>query len=252
MEPFLGRLRRVVLGDAGLRLDHLGQGPEGRSGPVRERAALAPVGELVARADRLHQLVDEPALADAGNADERHELRRPLLACATQGVPHGVELGLAADERRAGAVEEVDTESGTRRSRLPHDDRPLLALDQDRRRRLVLNRLRGGAIGRLVDEDAVHRRCRLEPRSGVDDVSARHSLALGHARSDADERLTGRDRDPELELRAFGEDCLSDRERRTYGALRIVLVRDRRAEERHHRVADELLHGATEALELGS
>ena len=38
--------------------------------------------------------------------------------------------------------------------------------------------------------------------------------------------------------------------RRTDRALRIVLVRDRRAEDRHRRVADELLHGAAVAFEL--
>ena len=40
-------------------------------------------------------------------------------------------------------------------------------------------------------------------------------------------------------------DGVPDGERRTYGALRIVLVRDRRAEDGDHGVADELLHRAT-------
>ena len=44
--------------------------------------------------------------------------------------------------------------------------------------------------------------------------------------------------------------AVADRERRADGALGIVLVRDRRAEERHHRVADELLDRAAVALEL--
>ena len=45
-------------------------------------------------------------------------------------------------------------------------------------------------------------------------------------------------------------DPVADRERSPHRALGIVLVRDRRAEERHHRVADELLHRAAAALEL--
>ena len=45
-------------------------------------------------------------------------------------------------------------------------------------------------------------------------------------------------------------DRVADRERRADRALGVVLVRDRRAEQRHHRVADELLHRAAVALEL--
>ena len=41
-----------------------------------------------------------------------------------------------------------------------------------------------------------------------------------------------------------------DRERSTDGSLRVVLVRGGRAEERHDRIADELLDGAAVALEL--
>ncbi len=67
-------------------------------------------------------------------------------------------------------------------------------------------------------------------------------------RVEPDERLAGRDPDPQLEL--FLERELADRERGADGALGVVLVRGRRAEQRHHRVADELLDGAAVALEL--
>jgi hypothetical protein len=40
--------------------------------------------------------------------------------------------------------------------------------------------------------------------------------------------------------------------RGTHGTLGVVLVRDRRTEERHDCVADELLHRAAVAFELGS
>ena len=45
---------------------------------------------------------------------------------------------------------------------------------------------------------------------------------------------------------------VADRECRADGPLGIVLVRDGRAEHRHHRVADELLDGAAALLELRS
>src|SRR5918996_4599293 len=47
-------------------------------------------------------------------------------------------------------------------------------------------------------------------------------------------------------------EAVADRERRTYRALGIVLVRDRSAEDGHHRVPDEPLDGAAEALELAA
>jgi hypothetical protein len=44
---------------------------------------------------------------------------------------------------------------------------------------------------------------------------------------------------------------LANRERRAHGSLRVVLAGGRRAEDRDHRVADELLDRAAPALELG-
>ena len=45
-------------------------------------------------------------------------------------------------------------------------------------------------------------------------------------------------------------DRLQDPQARPHGPLGVVLVRDRRAEHRHHRVADELLHRPSVALDL--
>jgi len=44
--------------------------------------------------------------------------------------------------------------------------------------------------------------------------------------------------------------CLDDAQSGTHGALGVVLVRDRRAEDSHYCVANELLDGAAEALDL--
>jgi hypothetical protein len=107
----------------------------------------------------------------------------------------------------------------------------------------------GRPVGRLADEDSVHRRRRLQARGGVDDIARRHALALGSARAERDERLAGVDCDPHLELVLLVRP-VADRERRAKGTLRVVLVRGGRAEERHHRVADELLDGTAEPLEL--
>ena len=108
------------------------------------------------------------------------------------------------------------------------------------------------AVARYVvspDEDPVHGRRGLEPRRGVDDVARRHALTGFGPRGEIDERLARVDSDPHLQL-AFLRDPVADRKRSTDGALGIVLTRHRRAEERHHRIADELLHRPTPALQL--
>ena len=70
-------------------------------------------------------------------------------------------------------------------------------------------------------------------------------------RAEQHERLAGVDGDPHLEVVLLPRP-VADRERRADGALGIVLVRDRRAEEGHHRVADELLDRAAVPLELAA
>src|SRR5206468_9118501 len=72
----------VRLEDAGLRLHHLRERPVADALAVRQRPALPPVRHHAAAFDRLEQLADEPALADPGNPDERHQPGRALLARA--------------------------------------------------------------------------------------------------------------------------------------------------------------------------
>ena len=80
-------LRRVLLEDARLRFDDLAERPERDPVAVGEAAPLAPGDELRVGLDDAVQLVDETTLADAGDADEREELRRPCVAGALEGVP---------------------------------------------------------------------------------------------------------------------------------------------------------------------
>ena len=131
---------------------------------------------------------------------------------------------------------------------LPDGDRLRLPLRLYRPRLLVVDDVSRGAIRRLVGEDAVDRRGALQAGRGVHDVARGHALALGGARIERDEDFAGRDPDPELEAVLDGE--LADREGCADRPFGIVLVRDRSAEERHHRVADELLDRAAVVLEL--
>ena len=106
-------LRRVLLENARLRLDDLAERPERDPVTVGEAASLAPGDELRVGIDDALELVDEPALADSGDADQRQKLRRALVTRAFECVPNDAELALAPDELRAGLVRDVDAESRT-------------------------------------------------------------------------------------------------------------------------------------------
>ncbi len=73
-----GLLGRLVVADAGRRLDHLGHGPVGDALAVGERAAEEGAHAL----ERGGELADEPALADAGIAVDREEVRAPVADAA--------------------------------------------------------------------------------------------------------------------------------------------------------------------------
>ena len=78
--------------------------------------------------------------------------------------------------------------------------------------------------------------------SPVDDPLARARLGV-----ERDERLAAVDRDPEVER---GRERVADRERGADGAFGVVLMRHRRAERGHDRIADELLDRSAESLDL--
>ena len=90
----------------------------------------------------------------------------------------------------------------------------------------------------------------------MSDVSGGDALALLRAGVEADERLARRDADANVqsERRIVGVQ-LGEIASRTASAARtarcgVVLVGDRRSEDRDDGVADELLDGAAEVLEL--
>ena len=83
---------------------------------------------------------------------------------------------------------------------------------------------------------------------GVDEVAGDHALALGaerHRRLAGQHARAGRS----VGARARRATRRDEVERGADGALGVVLVRDRRAPDRHHRVADELLDRAAVALD---
>ena len=110
------------------------------------------------------------------------------------------------------------------------------------------------ALRALTDEDSPDRRCRLEPRGDVHGV-AQDRVALADAPG---QHLAGVDPHPQREPQAelLGKRAVQLAHRRLHreggpdGTVRIVLVRDRRAEHRHHVVADVLVDAAAVPLDL--
>jgi hypothetical protein len=241
----------VGLEDAGLGLDHLSERPEGDALAVRERPPLPPARQARHRIDALEQLPHEARFADSGNADERHELRLPLASRPRERVHEHVQLLLASHERGPPDLAHVCSEPRPRLNRLPHGNRVLLSFRVDRLRVPVVDRAGRRTIRGRVDENPVLGRSGLDAGGGVHDVARGHPLALAGVGAERHERLAGGDPDPHLEL-AFLLGPVAHGERGPHRAFRIVLVRDRSAEERHDGVADELLDRAAEALELAA
>ena len=110
----------------------------------------------------------------------------------------------------------------------------------------------------LPDEHLAGLRVLLKARRDVDRIAADHQLAA-RRRFPAGDDLAGVDPDPEPDVRAVaaldalgeGAEALPHGERSPNGALRVVLVRLRDAEDGEHGVAGELLRRAPEALDLG-
>jgi hypothetical protein len=241
-------LRTVPLEDRRMRFHDLADRPKRDAVTVGKATSLPPEHRAV-RGERAEELEGEPALADPRNPHQRHELRLAIVARALRGVEQEGELLLAADQLRASGLHDVDAELRSGRDRLPGPNWIGLPFRLDRFRLAVIDEVAGGAIRRFADEDAVHRRGGLEARRRVDDVAGRHPLPSQGTGAERDQRLAGVDRDPQLQLFVL-QDPVANRKRGVQCTLRIVLMRDRRAEQRHHCVADELLDGAAEALEL--
>ena len=195
----------------------------------------------------LRQLPRHPALADAGHAGDRHEPRALVAGRGEDDVAQQPELVVATDERRLDLVGPAAAAAlGDDPDRAERRHRRDLAL-QD----LVAGGLEGdgrirGLLGLLADEDRARRGHALEARRGVDDVARDEALVGG---ADGHGGLAGQDAGPRLDAGAERADAVDQVERGADRAFRVVVVRDRRAPDGHHRVADELLDGAAVAAD---
>ena len=155
---------------------------------------------------------------------------------------------VAADERRLqpGGRAALAASLGRDPQGLPQRHGLCLALELVLARVGVGDRGLGGAPGRLADEHHSRLGRRLDARGGVDEVARHHPLTLGAHRDGGLTREHARARRQIRVDRGHGRDEL---ECGAHRALGVVLVRDRRAPDGHHRVADELLERAAVALD---
>ena len=203
--------------------------------------------------------MEQPALADARVAGDDEDAAAPGLH-RLERLPSGRKLVVAPDEPR------LDSRQATLAARLGRDARDdprrnLLALSFQLEIALLapvedpLDR----AVRRLVDEDGSRIGRRLEPRRDVDRVAERRVLDARSGSDLAEHDRPGRNTDPNAE--ALGSPAaphlapvlvhLRDHaQRAAHGALGVVLARRRRAEEREHAVAGEILHVPAERLDL--
>ena len=103
----------------------------------------------------------------------------------------------------------------------------------------VGDRVPGRAPGLGADDEPADGGGGLQPGRRVDDVPDRDGFA--RLRRDADDRLAGVHRRPGPEPRPERRHRIEHAKPGPHGPLGVVSVRDRRTEDRHHRIPDELL-----------
>ena len=218
--------------------------------PVREAASAVPPDAFLEAVHVLEELPAEPRLADPGDADHGDELRPALVGARRGRAPSRAELAVAPTK---GGSSPTDLSAPPRpavtRSACQSGIGSALPLSSCSTGRREGDRRLGRAFRRFPDEHRARLGGRLDTRGGVDEIARDHALALGaecHAASPVS--TPARACRPRVELRDGGDQVESCAD----GPLRVVLLRDRRTPDRHHRVADELLHGAAVALDQSS
>ena len=195
----------------------------------------------------LEELPGQARLPDARRPDHGHEPAPPFAPRRVEQLLQEAQLVLPPDEGRLQRLRPVPAAAlGHDPDGLPGGNRRRLPLERLLAGRLEGDRLARGTLGRLAHEHGPRAGNGLEPRRGVHQVARDHSLAH---RPERHRGLAGQHSGPGAQGWAQPVDGLHELERRPDGQLGIVLARDRRSPDRHHRVADELLDRAAVALD---
>ena len=226
---------RVVVGDVGARLHHLGQRP------VRDALAVGqrPPGEHGRALERRQELLAEARLPHTGLAVDGEQVRTTVADRPCVRVLEQLLLRLAAHEGRFDGGPRAAAVDADRR---PGPDRALEAAKLDRPLVVRLDPAERQPMGAGAEQDLACSRLLLEPGGHVDCLSG------GEGRvSIAGDDLAGLDAHPGFQLELA--DGVDDRERGANGPLGVVLVGLRNAESGHDRIARELLDFAPVCLD---
>ncbi len=251
-------LGRVVLEDLALRLDRVGE-RRVRGVAVGQASPHPPVEEARQPLDVGGELRDEPRLADAGRAHDRHERRPSRVLGLLQGLLEDRELLVAADQPGFHAEgRPLAAALGGDRAGVPGGHGFGLALQRERRQLAEVDHVLHRCVDRRSDHDVSRVGGGLQASRGVHRVAREHAVVGAGGALQVDQHLAGLDADAHRELRLAlaGERPVQlaqhrlHLEGRTHGALGVVLVGLRDAEHGEHRVAHELLEVSPVARDL--
>ncbi len=246
-EPLEHGLGRVLLPQAELLAEHVGERAVGDAAAVGEAAAEPKRGP---GRQPLPELADEARLAHARLTDQSGEPRAPVRLRARDQILEPLELALATHELGCQAVPAArPPRRGSPPEYLPAHDPARFPLGLDRPRLAELERVAEEGRGALPDERVAGLRRLFEARGDVHRVARRERAPLAGA---ADHDLAGVDADPESEPAAEElHQPLLHPERDLRCPLGVVLLGCGRAEHGDDRVADELLHRPAAQRDLG-
>ncbi len=248
--------RPIPLADPPFVAQHVEERKVRDSGAIGEAAAGEPGrGRAPAAAA---ELVEEARFARARLARDAHHLSMAALGLLAQLVQNR-HLALAADERRqAPAAEDGLIRLGGAEPEQPiRLDQLRLALDLGRSQGLGLDLAMDQPPRRLADQDRARLGDLLQAGRQVRGVAHGGVVGAEVVANAADHDPAGIETHPDLELDAVAlaqlgvlvADRLLETQGRQDGAAGVVLVRDRRAEQGHEAVAQELVDGPLVAVD---
>ncbi len=247
---------RVRLDDPAIAAQNVERERIGNGAAVGQASSLHPGYPAIA--DPAAEFAHEPRFADARFADDADHLAAAVLDPAQHIVQHGA-FALAADkirhprrhDRIASGARPGDAEQAIGRDRIG------LALEGQRPDRFDARVTLGQCPDRAADQDLSRFGGLLQSGGEVCGVADRGIHAEASADRAKDDR-SGMDADPNPQFAADSgvpiaglAESPSNGEPREQGAPHMVLMGDRRAEQRHKAVAAELRCDTVEAVHFG-
>lgn len=193
--------------------------------------------------------MQQPAATTAGGADQGDPTWRPVPDGSAQLVADGGQFAASTDQR---AVVPVGT-GAYRADGVPDRHRRHPAGDRHRRQLTLGDQAGGGAGGGCAERDGAGRGVLLQSGRGGDHGAAGHAVPAGDDVAQVDHDLAGGDTDPDAQPDAVDHGPPVQRgldlEAGAHRPVRVEAVGVPSAEERHHGVADVLLHHPLPAVQ---